>query len=188
MPTLTDLHWSNTHQNPNRLHCQKWTPYKVRVAFCKPICATKARIGQPSPNQGIFTASHNSHHVHVTLQVAPHTGGEGEFHVCYTYIDHATKKYAFGLNVHCFFQSIFFICPTFLIWFKNLFVEWLHSVQGTLTARVSQSVRKWIFLQHCKCPKVTREKVMKTYIYPLISHLLDYPVLVIRILPIIHHS
>ena len=150
----------------------------MRVAFCKPICATKARIGQPSPNQGT-TAT-----MCMLPCRSPHTWGEGEFHVCYTYMDHGTKKYAFGLNVHCFFQSIFFIYPTFLIWFKNPFCwifTYIYSVQGTLTARVSQSVRKWIFLQHCKCPKVTREKVMKTYIYPLISHLLDYSVLVIRI-------
>ena len=60
-------------QSPNHLHCQKWAPYKVRVAFSKPICATKARIGPSSANQNVSTASHISHHVHFTLWVTPPT-------------------------------------------------------------------------------------------------------------------
>ena len=41
----------------------------VTVVFSKPICVTKAKIEPPRAKQGISTASHNNHHVHVTLQV-----------------------------------------------------------------------------------------------------------------------
>ena len=56
-------------QNPSSLLCQKPIPYKVRVAFSKPIHAARARISPPGPNYGTFTAKHSSHHVYVTLHV-----------------------------------------------------------------------------------------------------------------------
>ena len=53
-------------QNPNHLSCQKINPYKVRVAFSKLICATKAFV-QPSPVASVCTAETITS-VHCTVQ------------------------------------------------------------------------------------------------------------------------
>ena len=45
----------------------KVNPLQLRVAFFKPVHATRARSDQPGPNHGTFTAKLSSHHVHVTL-------------------------------------------------------------------------------------------------------------------------
>ena len=58
-------------QGPSSLPCQKWTPYKVRVAFSKPVHAARARIGPHGPNHGTLTAKPSSHHVLVTVWVTP---------------------------------------------------------------------------------------------------------------------
>ena len=71
--SLIKLHWSAlsaVHGSENCLHCQKWSPC-MRVAFSKPTCVNYARGGPLSVNH--MEASHNSHHVHVTLLVTQPT-------------------------------------------------------------------------------------------------------------------
>ena len=46
---------------------------RLRVVFCKPVHALRARGGPPSPNHDPFTAKPSSHHVHVTVRVTPPT-------------------------------------------------------------------------------------------------------------------
>ena len=46
-------------------------PLQGERTFANHIRASMARIGTPSPNQGIPIACHNNHHVHVTLRVTP---------------------------------------------------------------------------------------------------------------------
>ena len=60
-------------QSPSSLPCQKSTPYKVRVVFCKPVYAVRARSGPPHPNHDSFTSKSSTYHVHVTLWVTPPT-------------------------------------------------------------------------------------------------------------------
>ena len=77
----------------NCLYCKKWGPYKMRVAFPKPICVTKTRIGQPSANQDISTASYNSHHV------TPPTSPAVTEHVCTHCVVWCQRKLTLGIKV-----------------------------------------------------------------------------------------
>ena len=45
----------------------------LRVVFCKPVHAVRARGGPPGTNHGPFTAKPSCHHVYVTLWVTPPT-------------------------------------------------------------------------------------------------------------------
>ena len=55
------------------LQWHKWRPYKDRGVVSFPIYAKKERNNSASADQGLFTASQDSHYVHGTLCLNPPT-------------------------------------------------------------------------------------------------------------------
>ena len=119
----------------NCLYCKKWGPYKMRVAFPKPICVTKTRIGQPSANQDISTASYNSHHV------TPPTSPAVTEHVCTHCVVWCQRKLTLGikvthmlvyLNFHAWIMHWSLILCASFCWLKLWF--WTSIVPRILSA------------------------------------------------------
>ena len=77
--SLASLQWSGLSDQPTLLLtekcllCQKWSPYKRRAMVSMFVCAKKKRNGPASADQGLSTASQDSHHVHNMLWLCPPT-------------------------------------------------------------------------------------------------------------------
>ena len=61
----------NTRSGSKQPSCWEWTPYRMRLAFTKPVHASTARIGPPCANHGPFATKASRCHVDSTLWVTP---------------------------------------------------------------------------------------------------------------------